>query len=118
MPEPTTPNRLSPFKTIQQRISVTTWLITLLLSLRGLFAFYGMKDKGSVEQVITFVTEPAVRLFSFDPITAIGIPGISVLFAAVSILLISNMLQIGLWLTEQRQIRVQEYVARQAIHSK
>lgn len=118
MSNPHSLNEALPSKNIQQHIVVITWLIVLLLSLRGLFAFYGMKDKGFVEQIITGATEPIVQLFSFDRITAIGIPGISVLFAAISLLLLSKLLQVGLWLTEQRAARTRTYLLRQAIRSK
>ncbi|MGI9027661.1 MAG: hypothetical protein ACR2FM_02345 [Candidatus Saccharimonadales bacterium] len=105
-------------KTLQQRISAATWAITLLLSLRGLFIFYGMKDKGSIEQIITFMTEPIVQLFRFDRIESIGIPAIGVLFAAISLLLISNIIQITLRLTELRLARARRYVFHQAVRSK
>lgn len=104
----------SQVKILQQRISIITWSVTLLLSLRGLFAFYGMKEKGSTEQILMYVTDPWVQLFRFDQIEALAIPGISVLLAAISLLLLSNVLQVSLWLVELRMARARHYVFQQA----
>lgn len=109
---------LSQIKTLQQRISVTTWLITLVLSLRGLFVFYGMKEQGSFEQILSFITDPLVQLLSFERIEAIGIPGIGVLFAAITILLVSNVVQLGLKFAEIRITRARKLVFRHAVRSK
>lgn len=105
------PSRL---KNLQQHISAGTWLITLALSLRGIFAFYGMKDKGSVEQILVFITDPLVHLFRFEQIESIGI-----LFAAVSLLLISNIVQVGIKLVDLRMARAHKVVFRHnALRSK
>lgn len=90
---------------LRQRISFSAWVITLLLSLRGLFEFYGMKTKGTLEQAISYVTEPIVQLFRFDSVQRLDIPAISVLLAAVSILLLSYILQLGIKTTELRYER-------------
>ena len=76
-----------------QRISIARWTITLLLSLRGIYAFYGMKEKGSLEQFIIFITDPVVGIFKIESVGSYAIPGISVLFAVVSILLASYIAQ-------------------------
>lgn len=111
------PNASTHLKTLQQRISITTWAITLLLSLRGLFAFYGMKEKGSFEQIITFITEPMVQLFTFERLANLEIPGINVLFATVSFLLLSQLVQFGIWLADQRLTHARHYVYRHALRS-
>lgn len=97
-------------KILQQRTSTVTWFVTLLLSLHGLFVFYGMKEPGPVEQLLAFITGPFVYLFRFEQVEAIGIPGIGVLFAAISILLISNLIQFALKLAELRVLRTNHYV--------
>ena len=80
---------------LQQRISLATWIITLLMSLRGLYDFYGMKQKGFLEQVVAFFTEPMVQLFQFPFLKSLeDIPAIGVLFATVCLLLLSSIIQI------------------------
>ena len=108
------PSRL---KILQQRISIAAWSFTLLLSLRGLFVFYGMKEKGSIEQIVTFITDPIVQLFQFNQIENIGIPGISVLFATISILLFSQFIQFSIWLTQLRFGRARAFVYQHAMRS-
>lgn len=99
---------------LQQRISVGTWFITLLLSLRGLFEFYGMKQKGSVEQAVAYMTEPFVQLFQFSFLQNLDIPAITVLFTAISLLIASYSLRLFLKYTEAR-LRTRRYLARQFI---
>ena len=107
--------------TLQQRISIVTWLLTLLLSMRGLYAFYGMKEKGFLELLITVVTEPIVQLFQFASLSSSDIPGMSVLFATVSVLLISYTARAVIKFTEVRLVRSREVkhqpVFRHAINS-
>lgn len=105
------PTRL---KLLQQRISIVTWCITLILSLRGLFAFYGMKDKGFIEQIISFVTEPLVQLFRFERIESLEIPGISILFATIAILLLGQLAQFSVWLVNLRLARARALIYQHA----
>ena len=102
---------ISRLSLLQQRISVGTWFITLLLSLRGLFEFYGMKQKGSVEQVVAYMTEPFVQLFQFSFLQNLDIPAITVFFATISLLILSYSLRLFLKYAETR-MRTQRYLAR------
>jgi len=115
----TVPTEISRLSTLQQRISIFTWLVVLLLSLRGLFAFYGMQQKGTIEQVVNFVTEPVVQLFSFSFLGSLGdIPAITVFFAAISLLLVSYSLQIAIKYTDIRLTRARIYVVQRPISVK
>lgn len=118
MSDISTHQEISPLRTLQQRISIVVWIAVLLLSTRGLYAFYGMKDKDAFEQFLTYVTEPIVQLFSFDRIESLNIPGISVLFAIVSILLLSYVAQLCIRLTDLRYSRMRTTLLHQAIQSK
>lgn len=109
------PAQSSYLSNLHQPISVMTWLATLLLSLRGLFEFYGMKSKGSFEHNLGIITEPMVQLFSFSQIENLNIPGISVLFATITILLISYSLRISIKYFELRNLRVHRTLVRQTI---
>jgi hypothetical protein len=108
--------KFSRFQLLQERVSIVAWSYTLLLSLRGIYIFYGMKEKGSIEQIVTFLTDPVVQLFRFERIESLDIPAIGVLFAAVSILLISQILQLGIRLTELRLARARKFMAQQVVH--
>jgi hypothetical protein len=109
------PVEVSRFALLQQRISIFTWFITLLLSLRGLYDFYGMKSKGSFEQGIHFVTEPVVQLFRFDAIENLNIPAIGVFFAAITILIASYSMQMFLRYSQSRYAKVRNTLVQQAI---
>jgi succinate dehydrogenase hydrophobic anchor subunit len=116
MSERTPIPEVSQFSQLQQRISIVTWIITLLLSLRGLFAFYGMKDKGSFEQIVTFVTEPIVQVFQLGFLDSLSdIPGIAVLFATISVLLISYIIRFALHIAEVRSAKARELVTQYVV---
>lgn len=107
---------VSRLSVLQQRISHVTWLIVLLLSIRGILAFYGMQEKSMFEQVINFVTEPIVQLFNLKFLGSLSdIPGIAICFAAVSLLLISYILQISIKYTQFRFTRARSYGLQRAI---
>ena len=108
------------FAVIQQRISIFAWAITILLSLRGMFELYGMKQKGDIELFINSITEPVVRLFQFRFLESLQqeIPGITALFATISILLMSYITIFTLKYVELRYILADRLLARLLISRK
>lgn len=96
---------------LRQRICIGTWAVTLLLSLRGLFEFYGMKQKGDFEQVVTYVTEPFVQLFQFRFLQNLDIPAITVFFTLLVVLTASYSLRLFLRYAEA-QVSTRRYIAR------
>jgi hypothetical protein len=117
MTEPVTPSDLHGISPLIQRISVIRWLITLLLSLRGLYAFYGMKEPGSFEQIITTITDPLVGIFKVEQSGSYTIPGLSVLFALISLLLASYLVQFAVrfyaaWYYQPREANPAEFSGR------
>lgn len=97
---------------LQQRISIATWLVTLILSLRGLFEFYGMKSKGDFEQSVYYMTEPIVQLFQFNFIQRLDIPGISVFFATICLLIASYTARFIIRYTEFRLHHARKVMAQ------
>ena len=108
------------FAVIQQRISIFAWAITILLSLRGMFELYGMKQKGDIELFINSITEPVVRLFQFRFLESLQqeIPGITALFATISILLMSYITIFTLKYVELRYMLADRLLARLLISRK
>ncbi len=100
---------------LQQRISIITWAATLLLSMRGLFDFYGMKTKGTFEQLVYYATEPVVQLFQFDFIERLDIPAIAVCFATVCLLIGSYTIRFFIKCTELRLRHARKVLARNMI---
>jgi hypothetical protein len=96
---------------LRQRICVSTWAVTLLLSLRGLFEFYGMQQKTSLEHAIIDVTNPLVGLFQFKFLQNLDIPALTVFVTAMAILLISYSLRLFLAYAEARD-NTRDYLAR------
>ncbi len=96
---------------LQQRVSIITWIVVCLLSVRGLFAFYGMKEKSWVEQLIHLITDPIVSIFSFSSLEASNIPGITVGLAAVSLLIISYFVQLAARMYYQRTTKLQSTIS-------
>ena len=111
----TTAPESSRFSILQQRISNITWIITLLLSLRGIFEFYGMKQKSSFEQAIIFTTEPFVQLFQFSFIVNLNIPALTVLLTALFLLILSYSARLFIMRTEQKYARMRQTLARVTI---
>jgi hypothetical protein len=103
---------------LQERISIVTWFVTLLLSLRGILEFYGTKVKGNFELSLNFITEPFVRLFQFKSLENIDIPAITVLFSAISFLLLSCCVQLAIrYYMDIRYARTRDALVKQAIFS-
>jgi hypothetical protein len=96
---------------LRQRICIGTWLVTLLLSLRGLFEFYGMKQKTDFEQIVIYVTEPFVQLFQFRFLQNLDIPAVTVFFTTVVVLVASYSLRLFLRYAEA-QVSTRRYLAR------
>lgn len=96
---------------LRQRICISTWAVTLLLSLRGLFEFYGMQQKTSLEHAIIDVTNPLVGLFQFGVLKNLDIPALTVFVTALTILLISYSLRMFLAYAEARH-NTRDYLAR------
>ena len=116
MSSSTTSTEINRLSVLQQRLSHATWFIVLLLSIRGLYTFYGMQEKGSIEQTINFVTEPIVQLFNFKFLGSLSdIPGITICFAAISLLLASYILQISIKYTQFRFTRARSYALQRAL---
>lgn len=95
---------------LRQRICIGTWAMVLLLSLRGLFEFYGMQQKWVVEQVITYVTEPFVQLFQFKFLQNPDIPAFTVFFTIIVVLAVSYSLRLFLRYAEAR-VSTRRYLA-------
>jgi uncharacterized protein YggT (Ycf19 family) len=70
---------------LQQRITVLTWITTVLLSLRGLFEFYGYKNKGDFELFLITITEPIVSLFRINQSGTYIIPALDVFYAVLTV---------------------------------
>lgn len=109
---------LSRLALLQKRVAFITWIIVTLLSLRGLFVFYGMKEKGSLEQIITFITEPMVQLFKITGIDNINLPAASVFMSLITVLLFSNIFQTVIRRTDARLVKAHLYLLRHAAYSK
>lgn len=106
------PSRLS---LLERRLSNLTWFIVLLLSLRGIYEFYGMKEKGLLEQALVYVTQPFVQIFQFGFIENLNIPALPVLLAAVSLLLASKWVRLYIYRTDLRFARMRRLVYTQAV---
>jgi hypothetical protein len=96
---------------LRQRVCVGTWVMTLLLSLRGLFEFYGMQQKTALEQAVIYATEPFVQLFQFKFLQTLDIPAITVFFTIVVVLVASYSLRLFLRYAEA-QVSTRRYIAR------
>lgn len=118
MSERSIPAEASQLTVLQKRISTITWFTVLLLSIRGLYAFYGMKEKGLLEQSVTFITQPIVQLFDFPSINALDIPALTILFSAISILLVSYTAQLCIKYTEFRLSRARSYMLQRTLSVK
>jgi hypothetical protein len=115
MADTTRTSELSHLNIWQQRLSIITWLVTLLLSLRGLYEFYGMKVKGSFEQAVFLVTDPVARAFDFNFLHNLDIPAIGICFATISILLISSSMQLFLKFIDRHYLWTRDLLFYQAL---
>ena len=97
------------YSSIQQKIIIARWLIVLLLSLRGLYTLYGWKEKGFLELTVTALTEPIVLLFSLSMSKNETVPGLSILFATVSLLIASYIAQFIIKHGEARYLKSREF---------
>lgn len=104
---------------LQQRISIFTWLITLLLSWRGMYDMYGMKVPGDVELAVRGMTDPVVATFNFNFLHSLEyIPGIVPLFTVVSFLLLSMTVQTVLRIVNVRWTQADVLLAHYIVSKK
>lgn len=113
------PNRL---QILQQRVSLGTWLLALLLSTRGLLDFYGMKEPSSFELVIRYITDPFVQLFTFSQFSQLQIPAMDVFFAVTFIMFASYIVQLYFALMQRRHKDIHyvlfEHMTQQRVQTK
>lgn len=91
---------LSPAIFIQEITKIFTGVLLVLLSLRGLLAFYGAKQGTWLEQLINFVTEPILMPFRnlFWDAKAGEIP---VFFSMLSVLFIGVLVYLSIGLASK-----------------